>query len=191
MFSRQKKISVKLLLLTGLFIVGASFLIYGCASAPKTLDPALTSPQLIVNPDTISLGIAKLVSGTTIVFEGSGFKPKDDVFISLISENIDIPIANARVENNGNFTATVQDMAKITGILKATVTSKYAKDGKQSVIPVITQSPIPAGIYTAKATSMLSDNTAETKLIIKEASIIDSLKDWVGKKAGKIQDKRS
>ncbi|HOF78714.1 MAG TPA: hypothetical protein PLI40_10000, partial [Smithellaceae bacterium] len=68
---------------------------------------------------------------------------------------------------------------------------KYKKDGSYDQYVVLTQPPIPSGTYTAKVTSMLSDKTAETKLIVKEASIGDSLKDWLGKRLGKIQDKRS
>lgn len=192
MFSSQKKISVKLLLLTGLFIVGASFLIYGCASAPKTLDPAVSAPQLIVNPETISLGAANLL-GAKIVFEGSGFKPNDSVFVALIgSDGAEMAaIADGKVGADGKFTAAVGTLAKVTGILKGTVSGKYKKDGSYDQYVVLTGPPIPAGTYTAKATSMLSSETAETKLIIKEASIGDSLKDWLGKRLGKIQDKRS
>jgi hypothetical protein len=192
MFSRQKKNSVKLLLLTGLFIVGAMFLIYGCASAPKTLDPAVSAPQLIVNPEAISLGAANLL-GAKIVFEGSGFKPNDSVFVALIgSDGAEMAaIADGKVGADGKFTAAVDTLAKVTGILKGTVSGKYKKDGSYDQYVVLTGPPIPAGIYTAKATSMLSSESAETKLIIKEASIGDSLKDWLGKRLGKIQDKRS
>ncbi|MBN1473314.1 MAG: hypothetical protein JW914_01745 [Syntrophaceae bacterium] len=191
MFSRQKKNSVKLLLLTGLFIVGASFLIYGCASAPKTLDPAVSAPQLIVNPETISLGAANLL-GAKIIFEGSGFKAADSVFVSLIgSDGAEVAaIADGKVGADGKFTTAVGTLAKVTGILKGTVSGKYKKDGSYDQFVVLTGPPIPAGTYTAKATSMLSDRSAETKLIIKEASIGDSLKDWLGKRLGKIQDKR-
>src|SRR4030065_1722557 len=168
MSSMRKKMFSKLLLLTGFFVLGVSFLFFGCATAPKTLNPAITSPQVIVNPESISLGVAAL-TGTKIVFEGSGFKPEDDVFISLIGANdIDVPIAYAKVGSDGKFTAPIEDLTKITGILRATVTSKYAKDGKQAVIPVITQPQIPAGAYTAKATSMLSDLTAETNFTLKK-----------------------
>src|SRR4030065_2671351 len=107
MFSRQKKNSVKLLLLTGLFIVGASFLIYRCASTPKTLDPAVSAPQLIVNPEAISLGAANLL-GAKIVFEGSGFKPNDSVFITLFGpSDAQAVVADGKVGADGKFTATV------------------------------------------------------------------------------------
>ena len=190
MFYKQKRNFSRTLIMARLFILAVIFAFAGCASAPKTIDPAVNSPQVIVNPEAITLGIANLIA-TKIVFEGTGFEPNDDVFISLTGvEDINAPVACAKVNSNGKFTAPVDDATKITAILRATVTSKYAKDGKQIVIPVITQPPIPVGTYTAKVTSMLSNKTAETKLMVKEASIGDSLKDWLGKRLGKIQDKR-
>lgn len=191
MFSRQKKNSVKLLLLTGLFILGAFFLIYGCASTPKTLDSAVSAPQLIVNPESITLGAANLL-GAKIVFEGSGFNANDSVFVALIGPDgaEGAAIADGKVGTDGKFTAAVGTLAKVTGILKGTVSGKYKKDGSYDQFVVLTGPSIPAGTYTAKATSMLSDKTAETKLIIKEPSVGDGVKDWLGKKMGKIQDKR-
>ncbi len=191
MSNMQKKRFSNLLLLTGLFILGGSFLFSGCTHALKTFNPAISGPQLIVNPESVSLGVAKL-TGTKIVFEGSGFKPEDSVFITLFGPNkTEVVAAGAKVGSDGKFTARVEDLVKVAGILKANVSSTYASDGKQKQFVVITQPPIPAGVYTAKATSMLSDLSAETKLIIKEPSVGDRLKDWLGKKLGKIQDKRS
>jgi hypothetical protein len=193
MFSRQKKNSVNLLILAGLFIVGVSFLIVGCASTPKapaTLDPAVKKPQLIVNPDTISLGVDKLMNKTTIVFEGSGFKPKDSVFISLIADGIDVPVASGVVGSNGTFKASVDTLAKITGLLRATPRSTYAKDGKQLVTMVLTQPTIPPGEYTARATSMISDKTADTKVVLRKPSFGESIVDGLGGALGKIEDKR-
>jgi len=56
---------------------------------------------------------------------------------------------------------------------------------------VISQPPIPKGVYTAKVTSMLSNLTAETKLNLKGPTVIDSLTDWLGKVTGKIQYKET
>lgn len=177
--------------MVGLFIAAGIFVLTGCASAPKTLDPALSGPQVIVNPESISLGAANLL-GQKIVFEGSGFEPDDSVFVTLLGPNkTEAVVANGKVGSSGKFTAAVDTLAKVTGILRGTVSGKYKKDGSYDQYVVLTQPPIPAGTYTAKVTSMLSDKTAETKLIVKEASIGDSLKDWLGKRLGKIQDKRS
>jgi hypothetical protein len=190
MSSMQNKRFSKLLLLAGLFVFGGSFLFFGCATTPKALNPAISGPQVIVNPESISLGVAAL-TGTKIVFEGSGFKPDDSVFVTLLGPNeTQAVVADGKVGSDGKFTAAVGTLAKVTGILKGNVSGKYAADGSYDQFIVITQPPIPAGTYTAKATSMLSNQTAETKLIIEEPSAIDSLKDWLGIKTGKIMDKR-
>ncbi len=191
MSGMQKKRLSKLSLLVGLFILGGIFLLCGCSSAPKTLNSAVSGPQVVVNPESVSLGVAKL-TGTKVVFEGSGFKPDDSVFITLFGpNNTEAVVADGKVGADGKFTATMGTLAKVTGILKGNVSGKYAADGKYDQFIVITQPPIPAGTYTAKATSMLSDLTAETKLAITEPSVFDSVKDWLGKKTGKIQDKQT
>jgi hypothetical protein len=48
---------------------------------------------------------------------------------------------------------------------------------------------MPAGAYTARAVSMLSDKKAECTLNVKGPSTIDKLKDWIGKLLGKIVKK--
>ncbi|OGP67911.1 MAG: hypothetical protein A2031_05995 [Deltaproteobacteria bacterium RBG_19FT_COMBO_43_11] len=191
MSNMQKKRFSKSLFLVGLFVFGGSFLLSGCANAPKTLNSAISGPQVIVNPESISLGVAAL-TGAKIVFEGSGFKPEDSVFITLFGPNkTEAVVADGKVGSDGKFTAAVGTLAKVTGILKGNVSGKYAADGSYDQFIVITQPPIPAGIYTAKATSMLSDLTAETKLTITEPSVGDSLKDWLGEMTGKIVDKQT
>jgi hypothetical protein len=190
MSSMQKKKFSKLFLLTGLFVLGGSFLFSGCATAPKTLNPAISGPQLIVNPDSISLGVATL-SGTAIVFEGSGFKPDDSVFIALSGPSeADVVVADGKVGTDGKFKATVSTLAKVTGILKGTVSGKYAPDGKYDQFIVITQPPIPAGTYTARATGMLYNQTAETTIVIKNPSDRDIGMDHLAIVAGKLVDKR-
>ncbi|MBU1713109.1 MAG: hypothetical protein KKD47_08400, partial [Proteobacteria bacterium] len=67
---------------------------------------------------------------------------------------------------------------------------KTSKDGSYDQFIVITQPPIPAGVYTARATSMLTNRIAETKLTIKEPSFGEQVKDWLGGMLGKIVDKR-
>jgi hypothetical protein len=62
-------------------------------------------------------------------------------------------------------------------------------DEKFENIVVISQPPIPEGIYTAKVESMMSKQTAETQLTIKGKTLIDSLKDWIGKLKGRIHYK--
>jgi len=191
--SNQKKVgSWKLMVLVCLFIV------WGCASNPKTLDRSITGPQLIVNPESIRLGVVKLMGTkiafvelkpTNIVFEGSGFKPKDSVFVTLIGPNeTKVVVAEAPIQPDGTFQAEVSKLTKITEFLKADAGFEIKEKYEEFII--ITQPPIPEGVYTAKVTCMSSDLTAETKLTVKGPSTFNSLMDWLGKKKGKIRDKR-
>ena len=191
--SNQKKVgSWKLMILVCLFIV------WGCASNPKTLDRSITGPQLIVNPESIRLGVVKLMGTkiafvelkpTNIVFEGSGFKPKDSVFVTLIGPNeTKVVVAEAPIQPDGTFQAEVSKLTKITEFLKADAGFEIKEKYEEFII--ITQPPIPEGVYTAKVTCMSSDLTAETKLTVKGPSTFNSLMDWLGKKKGKIRDKR-
>jgi hypothetical protein len=74
--------------------------------------------------------------------------------------------------------------------LRASITGTFASDGKYNQILVITQDPIPAGVYTAVATGMISDQKAEVKFTISKPNMIDNIKDGLGKKTGKIQVKK-
>src|SRR4030042_1232369 len=103
MSNMQKKRFSKLLFLLGLFILGGSFLLSGCANAPKTLNSAISGPQVIVNPESVSLGVAAL-TGAKIVFEGSGFKPEDCVFITLFGPNkTEAVVADGKVGSDGKL----------------------------------------------------------------------------------------
>ena len=176
-------------LLVGLLGVAGGFVLAGCASAPKTFNPDISGPQLIVNPQSVSLGAAALM-GKNIVFEGMGFTPEDSVFITLSGPSeSEVVVANGKVDADGKFVAPIGTLAKVTGILRGNVSGTYAEDGKYNQFVVITQPPIPAGAYTAKVTSMICDKTAETALRLEKPSIVDRLKDWLGKRMGKIQEK--
>jgi len=160
-----------------------------CSSPPRKLDPSKSGPQVIVNPETIRLGIAKVLD-TRIVFEGSGFKPKDSIFIELLGPNqTKLVVAEALIQQDGTFKAEVSKLTKITEILRADASFEIEKKYKEFVI--ITQPPIPKGIYTAKVIGMFSDLTAETKLIAKGPSILDSTKDLLGRMLGKIRYKKA
>jgi hypothetical protein len=161
-------------------------MVSGCASPPKTLDPSISGPQLIVNPETIRLGVVKM-RDTNIVFEGSGFKPGDSVLITLTGPNeTKVIAAEAPIQKDGTFKATVPPLTKIMEFLKADVTF----DEKFQNVVVISQPPIPKGVYIAKVESMVSKQTADTKLTVKGKTVIDSLKDWIGKLKGRIQYKK-
>jgi len=181
-----------------LMVLVCLFIVWGCASNPKTLDRSITGPQLIVNPESIRLGVVKLIGTkiafvelkpTNIVFEGSGFKPKDSVFVTLIGPNeTKVVVAEAPIQPDGTFKAEVSKLTKITEFLKADAGFEIKEKYEEFII--ITQPPIPEGVYTAKVTCMSSDLTAETKLMVKGPSTFNSLMDWLGKKKGKIRDKR-
>ncbi len=189
MFIGQKNHSIKLLFIVAFFIIVANALLNGCASAPKTLNPAVTGPQIIANPEAISLGVANLL-GQKIVFEGSGFKPDDSVFITLYGpDKTQMIVANGKVGADGKFSAEVEMMTKVMKFLNANVRGKLTGESYERSV-VITDPPIPAGTYRAKVSSLYSSETAETKVIFNEPSTGDRFKDWLGKKAGKIIDER-
>jgi hypothetical protein len=124
---------------------------------------------------------------TNIVFEGSGFKPGDSVLITLTGPNeTKVIAAEAPIKPEGTFKAVVPPLTKIMEFLRADVTF----DEKFQNVVVISQPPIPKGVYTAKVESMVSKQTAETKLNVKGKTIIDSLKDWIGGLKGRIQHKK-
>jgi len=191
MLSIHKSRFLAFLFLVGLLGVTGGFILTGCSAGPQTFNPDIAGPQLIVNPDSVSLGAASLM-GEKVVFGGLGFAPEDSVFITVLGpDETKVVVADGKVDAGGKFTAPIGTLAKVTGILKGNVSGTYAADGKYNQFVVITQPSIPAGVYTAEATSMSSDKTAQTKLTFKKPSIIDRLKDWLGKRMGKIQDKRS
>jgi len=165
------------------------FFVFGCASAPKEFDAKITGPQLIVEPDTITLGVANLLK-KSIIFKGKGFKPGDSVFVSLLGvekggQKMDIALADAEVDQAGGFVAGVPTLSKITELLRADMGS----NAKMENIVIVSKPPIPAGTYTARAVSMESNLKAETPFCIKGPSVGDSIKDWLGGLAGKIVKK--
>jgi hypothetical protein len=144
-----------------------------------------------MNPQVIPLGVAKLMD-TNIVFEGSGFKPGDTVFVSLIGQkDVNASLVLTKVEANGTFRAEVGQSAlaklsKITGILRANIVTNEAFDS----VVVLTRPTIPAGAYTARATSLFSTITAETPVTVAEPTFFNRIMDGIADMLGKIQDKR-
>jgi len=181
MFNQKKIILGRFMILAFLIILS------GCASPPKTLDPSVSGPQLIVNPELIRLSVSKM-KDTSIVFEGSGFKPGDSVLITLTGpKETKVIAAEAPIKPDGNFKAPVPALTKFMEFLRADITFNE----KFENVVVISQPPIPKGVYIAKVSSMISKQTAETKLIVKGPTVIDSLKDWIGKLTGKIEHKKA
>jgi len=158
----------------------------------RKLDPYISGPQVIVNPDSIRLGVAKLMD-TVIVFEGSGFKAGDSIFITLHGPNdTKAIVAEAPIQPDGTFKAelgksSISKLTKAMEILKADI----VPNEKFEPVVVISQPPIPKGVYTVKVTSMMSALTAETKMNVKGPSIIDSVMDWIGGLTGKIKHKKA
>ena len=186
MVKRKKGYVLTLMVLVSLMSV-CLLMLLGCSSPPKTLDRSISGPQMIVNPESIRLGVAKLAKKTNIVFEGAGFKPGDSIFITLFGQGeTKAIVAEAPIQKDGTFKATVGALTKVMEILRGDITFN---DKFENII-VISQPPIPEGVYTAKVTSMLSTMTAETKLNVKGPTVIDSLTDWLGKLTGKIQYKK-
>lgn len=176
------------------FKIGPVFLVvilmfFSCASSPRKFDSKVQGPQMIVEPDSIRLGIARM-KGTEIVFRGKGFQPGDSVFIQLLgtekeTKGVNIPIADGDVDGQGYFNAKVGLLVKVSELLRA----KIGSNEKMETIIIVTHPPIPEGIYRAKAVSMESDITAECKLEVKGPSLLDRLKDWIGGLLGKIVKK--
>jgi hypothetical protein len=176
----------RIVTVVSLLVLSGAFMISGCAGVAKTLDMSVKGPQMIVNPQTVRTGIAKIID-TDIVFSGAGFEPGDSVFIELLKvpmngKNGNIAISEGNVGKDGTFHAPVEKLTKIYDFLRASLGTN--KKGENA--PVITGPPIPPGIYTARATSMLADIQAECTLEVKEASLFNRIKDWLGVKMGKI-----
>ena len=179
--SNQKGITFLKLMFLALLII-----IFGCASPPKTLDPSVSGPQLIVNPELIRLSVSKM-KDTNIIFEGSGFKSGDSVLVTLTGpKETKVVAAEAPIKPDGTFKAPVPALTKIMEFLRADITFNE----KFENVVIISQPPIPKGVYTAKVGSMILKQTAETKLNVKGPTVIDSLKDWIGKLTGKIEHKK-
>jgi hypothetical protein len=170
----------------GLFFVLLTFLFAGCATAPATFDPNVKGPQLIVEPASVGLNVST-VTGTPMMFKGKGFQPGDSVFIELLGvkkdgKDVKVPIADAEVGPNGEFTANVAMLVKATELLRAALGSNE----KMETTIIISQPSIDPGVYTAKAVSMDSDKTAECKWTLQPPSFWGNFKDWIGEKQGKI-----
>jgi hypothetical protein len=184
-----KKYTKNGILLGGLVFVVMAFMFVGCAATPKQFDPGIKGPQMIVEPDAVSLGVVSMLR-TPFVFKGKGFDPEDSVFINLINvkkgdKYVHVPIADGNVDKNGFFTANVGTLVKVSELLNA----KMGSNKKMETTIILSRPPIPPGTYTARAVSMESDKIAVCKVVVKAPGFMDNFKDWVGKKKGKIVKK--
>jgi hypothetical protein len=163
----------------------------GCSTPPKALDRSFSGPQLVMNPQVIPLGVAKLMD-TNIIFEGSGFKPGDTVFVSLIGQkDVNTSLTLTKVQADGTFRAEVGQsslakLAKITGILQANIVTNEKFDQ----VVVLTRPTIPAGAYTVRATSLFAPLTAEIPVTVAAPTFFNRMMDGIAGILGKIEDKR-
>ena len=190
----KKWLSKKACIIGGLMSLFTVLVVMGCATAQKEFDPDIKGPQMIVEPETLRLGVAR-VMGTQFVFRGKGFEPEDSVFIEILGvekedKTVDIPIFDGEVDEKGDFNIQSRpgyDPAGLTFKIGVLLRAKTGTNKKGETNIVITQPPIAAGVYTLKAISMESDKTAESTLVIKGPSLLDSIKDWIGGLMGKIE----
>ncbi|MBW1680497.1 MAG: hypothetical protein JRF59_00905 [Deltaproteobacteria bacterium] len=186
MARRKGRLMKGCLMFAGLAVVMA---LTACGTPPKVIDKSITGPQMVVNPDTIRLGVVKLLK-TNVVFTGAGFEPGDSVFIKLLDVPVDgkkkdLPVALGEVGKDGTFQARMEKLAKITDILRARVKTN---EKLESYI-FVDKPPIPEGTYTALATSMISDKKAQCTLKVEGPSMLDGLMDWLGGLMGKLKKK--
>lgn len=156
----------------------------GCSQNTFVKDSKV--PQIIVNPGSIHLSVAA-VAKKTFVFEGTGFKPGDSILVEMLDVQSDqgkkdIAIANGEVDKDGTFKAEIGIVTKISEFIRAKI------DAINNII-IVYREPIAAGEYNIRASSLMSDTTANCVLIVEEASLTDRIKDWLGVKLGKIEIK--
>ena len=192
----RRWISKEALLRGGLISIIIIFMVMGCATAKKEFDPNVKGPQMIIEPETIRLGVAKVMD-TQFLLRGKGFQPEDSVFIKILGVKtkdkvVDIPIFDGDVDKDGHFIIKTKSGYDLTGLafkIGVLLRAKTGTNKKGETMIVVTQPPISEGVYTLRAVSMESDKTAECKLTIKGPSILDRMKDWIGGLLGKIEKK--
>ncbi len=160
----------------------------GCAVTPDSRSFVCNQgPTLQVTPETVRLGVARLVNETPLVFRGSGFMPGDSVFISMSLKNDEeapaVAIAEADIGEKGEFVTEVTKLVKITEFLQADL----GLNADMEKYIIIDEDPIPAGEYRITAQSMEADRTAEGILTVRGPGLMDRLKDWMGGLLGKIE----
>ena len=177
-FNRRSMVKI------GFIFVVAIMLSIGCSSGPKSLkafDENIKNPQLIVAPETISLGVATIM-GTDIIFKGRAFGPKEKIMLVLRgidekNKEVEITLGFGKTGEDGNFTEEVDKMSKVFNILRAD--AEFLPDDKKVLL--ISIPPIPEGIYEATAVGNISDRKAKCTLIFQDPTIIDKIKDFVGR----------
>ncbi len=177
-FNRRSMVKI------GFIFVATIMLSIGCSSGSKSLkafDENIKNPQLIVAPETISLGVATIM-GTDIIFKGRGFGPKEKIMLVLRgidekNKEVEITLGFGKTGEDGNFTEEVDKMSKVFNILRAD--AEFLPDDKKVLL--ISIPPIPGGIYEATAVGNISDRKAKCTLTFQDPTIMDKIKDFVGR----------
>ena len=180
-FDRSIVVFVLTLGLSGLILFST-----GCSGPSHRLDASLSGPQLVVNPDTLRLGVAKVMK-TVVVFEGMGFEPAEKVMVVLTgsqaaNRDMVIPMGFGAAGPQGRFAIEVDKKMKIYNLLKADVTF-----GEKGAIVLVSEPPVPAGAYEAKATGYKSGQSATCRLTLAPPSFVDRVKDRIARLLGKIE----
>jgi hypothetical protein len=141
---------------------------------------------LIVDPDSVSLGVASLMD-TDIVIKGKGFEPGEIIEIEIIgqeekNQGEQMAISHGQAGKDGSFETKVRDEIKVFGLLNAN-----AKPGKKGMYIIITQPPVASGRYDIEATGLSSDTVARNTFTLEEPGFADNLMDSIGGMLGKIK----
>lgn len=177
--------AISILVIGFISIIFTAIFLTGCATTSKSFNDSIQGPQLIVEPLTISLGVATLM-GTDIIFKGKGFDPGDKVCIKISgsedsNREVEIGASSGDVDENGLVTSHISKEIKIFSILRAMPTPS-----PKGYVVKIENAPIPKGAYTVSAVGLKSGKEAQSSLTFSDPSFIDRLKDWIGNKMGKI-----
>jgi hypothetical protein len=156
-----------------------------CGDTPQTFDETSTAPQVIIEPSSLSLSVAS-VMGTDIICQGRGFDPKERVFVQIKikdagGDDFEIGLCSGDTDDKGNFEAPVESANKVFSLLNASL-----EPTKENLALKVSGPPIQAGEYDVMVEGLTSRKKATTQIAMTEPGIIDSIKDWLGVKTGKI-----
>jgi hypothetical protein len=151
-------------------------LLGACQTAPPSQDRTISplpgppappeSPPLKVTLPTTLPAMMSILQ-TRIYFTGSGFQPNEMVVVEMdVPPGVEIPavkpgepvgVAFAYADEQGNFTADVEAMAKIQTFLRGTILPTLAPDPKSF-------NPIPHGVYKFRSMGTESGRVGVSKI---------------------------
>jgi hypothetical protein len=171
----------------GALLFAALLLVFvGCAAEKKHFDESVKGAQVIVEPDTLHLGVVRMLT-KDISFRGRGFIPNEGYCVYLRGDeertrSVDVPICCGVVDEKGAFDDKAKTLVKADYLLNADFTT-----GKKGYLVIINKPPVPEGKYKAVATGFDSKIEAQTPVIIKGPTLKDHVMDWVGQLLGKVK----